>query len=128
MSILARKLSLNSNNTGKEKFNDTQLIYFGQFVIFVSIIVMRIPLNILFSLIDLIIIAIGCASIYPYIIDTTPEHFGARNSQAMIELQMASAYIGTCLMPPIFGLIANNISVSLFLRIKLPLSHEKFRY
>ena len=27
---------------------------------------------------------------------------------------MASAYTGTCLMPPLFGLIANHISVSLF--------------
>ena len=27
---------------------------------------------------------------------------------------MASAYVGTCLMPPVFGLIANHISVALF--------------
>lgn len=27
---------------------------------------------------------------------------------------MASAYVGTCLMPPIFGFMANHISVSLF--------------
>ena len=26
---------------------------------------------------------------------------------------MASAYLGVCLMPPFFGLIANHISVSL---------------
>ena len=27
---------------------------------------------------------------------------------------MASAYTGTCLMPPVFGLIANRIGVFLF--------------
>jgi fucose permease len=26
---------------------------------------------------------------------------------------MASAYIGTCLMPPIFGILANKITVAL---------------
>ena len=29
-------------------------------------------------------------------------------------MQMASAYVGTCLMPPLFGLIAARLSVSLF--------------
>lgn len=42
------------------------------------------------------------------IIHSTPEHFGAEKSQAMIGVQMASAYAGTCLMPPLFGLIANH--------------------
>ena len=27
---------------------------------------------------------------------------------------MASAYVGNCLMPPLFGLIANHITASLF--------------
>ena len=31
----------------------------------------------------------------------------------MIGVQMASAYVGTCLMPPLFGLLANHISASL---------------
>ena len=26
---------------------------------------------------------------------------------------MASAYVGTCVMPPLFGIIANNITVAL---------------
>ena len=39
--------------------------------------------------------------------------FGADRSQAIIGVQMASAYVGTCLMPPLFGLIANHITVAL---------------
>ena len=31
----------------------------------------------------------------------------------MIGLEMASAYVGTTLLPPVFGLIANHISASL---------------
>ena len=62
----------------------------------------------------LILVGLGCAPIYPCIIHSTPVHFGADKSQAVIGVQMASAYVGTCLMPPVFGLIANHISIALF--------------
>ena len=62
----------------------------------------------------LILVGLGCAPIYPCIIHSTPANFGAERSQAMIGVQMAFAYIGICVMPPIFGLIANHISISLF--------------
>ena len=53
----------------------------------------------------------GCAPIYPSIIHATPAQFGQDKSQAMIGVQMASAYAGTCLMPPFFGLITNHIGI-----------------
>ena len=49
----------------------------------------------------------------PCVIHSTPAHFGADKSQAIIGIQMACAYVGTCLMPPVFGLIANHITVAL---------------
>ena len=67
-----------------------------------------------FSLAGLILIGLGYAPVYPCIIHSTPTHFGEDKSQAVIGVQMASAYVGTCLMPPVFGLIANHISVTLF--------------
>ena len=45
-------------------------------------------------------------------IHSTPNHFGEENSQAIIGVQMASAYLGSLLAPPVFGLIANHISAS----------------
>ena len=60
-----------------------------------------------------VVMGIGCAPIYPCIIHSTPAHFGADRSQAIIGVQMACAYVGTCLMPPLFGLLAQHISVSL---------------
>ena len=62
----------------------------------------------------LIVIGLGCAPVYPSIIHATPTNFGAENSQAIVGVQMASAYTGTSLMPPLFGLIANHISISLY--------------
>ena len=64
----------------------------------------------LLSLIGLVLVGVGCAPIYPSIIHSTPDHFGADKSQAIIGIQMASAYVGNLTMPPLFGLLANNIT------------------
>ena len=66
------------------------------------------------SLIGLIIIGLGCAPIYPSVIHATPSNFGSENSQAIIGVQMASAYIGTTLMPPLFGFLANTINIGIY--------------
>ena len=95
------------------KLKDSQMIRMGQAIIFVGIIVMMLPFGDVFSLIGFSLIGLGCAPVYPCIIHSTPEHFGAERSQAIIGVQMASAYVGTCLMPPLFGFIANHISIRL---------------
>lgn len=66
------------------------------------------------ALSGLVLVGLGCAPIYPSIIHSTPEHFGADRSQAVIGIQMASAYLGNLAMPPLFGLLANNITPALF--------------
>lgn len=96
------------------KLNDTQMIRLGQGFILFGIVLLLLPFGSASSLARLILIGLGCAPVYPSIIHSTPEHFGADKSQAVIGVQMASAYVGTCFMPPIFGFIANHISVSLF--------------
>ena len=60
------------------------------------------------------LVGLGCAPIYPSVIHSTPAHFGAQNSQAVIGIQMSSAYAGNLVMPPLFGLLANNITPALF--------------
>lgn len=95
------------------RFNDTQMIRLGQGVILAGIAALLLPLGEGLALAGLVLIGLGCAPIYPSIIHSTPANFGKERSQAMIGVQMASAYVGTCLMPPVFGLIANHISVAL---------------
>ena len=79
----------------------------------------------------LMLIGLGCAPVYPCIMHSTPAHFGTEHSQALMGIQTASAYVGTCLMPPLFGLIANHISISLmgiYLTVLLVImffTHEK---
>ena len=96
------------------KLNDRQMIFLGFGVLAVGILLVLLPLSQQFALAGLLLIGLGCAPIYPCIIHSTPAHFGAENSQAMVGVQMASAYLGNCLMPPLFGLIANHISTALF--------------
>ena len=93
--------------------NDTQMIRLGQGLIAVGIITLLLPFGIITSLVGLLLIGLGCAPVYPSIIHATPANFGEDKSQAMIGVQMASAYAGTCLMPPVFGLVANHLGISL---------------
>jgi len=58
-----------------------------------------------------IMIGLGCAPIYPAMLHATPFRFGVERSQAIIGLQMASGYVGTALMPPVFGLLAEWSSI-----------------
>ncbi len=94
--------------------NDTNMIRLGQILIFVGLLAFINPSAKELAKVGLVIIGLGCAPIYPCIIHSTPERFGADKSQAIIGVQMASAYVGICLMPPLFGLIADNISISAF--------------
>lgn len=96
------------------RLNDTQMIRIGQGFILTGILSLLLTFSESCSLLGLTLIGLGCAPVYPSIIHSTPAHFGADRSQALIGVQMASAYVGTCLMPPLFGLAANHISVALF--------------
>ena len=96
------------------KWNDTQMVRLGVGLIALGVAAMLLPLGETVTLAGLLLIGLGCAPIYPSIIHSTPAHFGADKSQAIIGVQMASAYIGNCLMPPLFGLIANRTTISIF--------------
>ena len=95
------------------KLNDTQMIRLGQAVTALGIAAMLLPLGNVGVLAGLALTGLGCAPVYPCVIHSTPERFGADRSQAIIGVQMACAYVGTCFMPPLFGLMAAHIHVSL---------------
>lgn len=95
------------------KFSDKVLIRIGQGIIASGILMLLIPGSDILALAGFIIIGLGCAPIYPCVIHSTPATFGEDKSQAIVGVQMASAYIGTTFMPPLFGLISKYISISL---------------
>lgn len=95
------------------KFSDERMVRLGQCITAAGIGAMLLPLGKYVTLAGLVLIGLGCAPIYPCAIHSTPDHFGADRSQAIIGVQMASAYVGTCLMPPLFGFIAAHFSAAL---------------
>ena len=96
------------------KFSDVFLVRLGQGIILVGIIIMLLPFGEMVTFAGLVMLGLGCAPIYPCLIHCTPVYFGEDKSQAIIGLQMASAYVGTCLMPYLFGMIVKYISASWF--------------
>lgn len=96
------------------RFNDATMIRLGQLVMILGILVLLLPLpNHIALVAGFVIIGLGCAPVYPCIIHSTPYYFGADKSQAIVGMQMASAYIGSMVMPAIFGFIGQNVSMSL---------------
>ncbi len=96
------------------KFSDVQMIRLGAAIIAAGIAALLLPFGGDLALVGLVLIGLGCAPVYPCIIHSTPAYFGADKSQALIGMEMAFAYVGILLMPPVFGLIANHISIILY--------------
>jgi fucose permease len=96
------------------KFNNRQMIRLGQAIIACGIVVFILPVGTMLLLPGFFMMGLGCAPIYPSFIHQTPESFGSKYSQAIIGIQMASAYIGSTFMPPLFGKIASYLGFGLF--------------
>lgn len=97
-----------------DKFGDKNMIRIGEAVCVAGILLIMLPFGTLPTLIGLVTVGLGCAPVYPSVIHATPDNFGAEKSQAIMGVQMACAYVGTTLMPPLFGLLADNISIGLY--------------
>jgi len=95
------------------KLSDRFLIRMGVVLIACGVLLLFVPLNAFFAFAAFVVIGLGCAPIYPCIIHMTPSIFGRDKSQAMIGMQMAFAYTGFLIMPTLFGVIADNISIGL---------------
>lgn len=96
------------------RMSDKSMIRLGQGVIIAGIFLLIFPGGNLMMCIGLIMVGVGCAPIYPSIIHETPINFGADLSQALIGMQMAFAYIGTTIMPPLFGTLAGIVGIRLY--------------
>ena len=95
------------------KFSDENMVRLGEAIILLGVVVMLLPMGETAAIVGLLLVGLGCAPIYPCVIHSTPAHFGEENSQAIIGVQMASAYTGTLLMPPVYGILANQFTPAL---------------
>ena len=115
------------------KLDDVAMVRLGYTIMGIGLACVLLPLGTPLTLAGLVLLGVGSGPVYPCLIHSTPVHFGADRSQAIIGVQMAAAYTGTCLMPPLFGLLANHISVSLYpfyllvLLVLMILMHEQLQ-
>lgn len=93
------------------KFSNPVLIRVGQLIIGIGAILLLVFNQTYINLIGLILIGMGCAPIYPSMLHETPVRFGKNNSGKLMGLQMAFAYIGTTIVPPILGLIMGRFGI-----------------
>ena len=96
------------------KWKDEQMVLGGSAIVFFGIFLLFTPWSKALVLPALILIGLGCAPVYPSVIHSTPYNFGVEHSSALIGAQMASAYVGTLIMPPFFGVLGRSFSMKLF--------------
>jgi fucose permease len=96
------------------KIKSSKLIRLGQIICLVGAVILMLPLSDIFSLIGIILLGLGTAPIFPAMLHDTPNRFGKAESTSIMGLQMAFAYIGSTLMPPVFGLLASLTSLKLY--------------
>lgn len=98
-----------------DKLSDKVLIRTGIITAIIGIVLIMIPFKTdIPTFVGLITTGLGCAPIYPSIIHSTPKNFGEENSQSVIGIQMASAYVGSTFIPPLFGALTEKITIGIF--------------
>lgn len=97
-----------------DKVGDRRMTIIGMCVVLSGIIMMLLPFGSIPALAGLLLAGFGSAPVYPSIIHATPSNFGRENSQALVGIQMASAYCGSTLAPPVFGFIAQYVNIGLY--------------
>ena len=103
------------NGLVADRFGDVKMIRVGVLTMVAGVILIGLPLETdILALICLVVVGLGAAPVYPCIIHSTPIRFGEENSQALVGIQMASAYLGSTFMPPLFGLLAQHVSMGLY--------------
>ena len=92
------------------KLGDRRMIEIGTGILTCGILFLLLPVRgETAAIAGFVVIGLGCAPIYPCIIHSTPGNFGAENSGAIIGIQMASAYVGSTFVPPLYGVLGRAL-------------------
>ncbi|MGM1047237.1 MAG: MFS transporter [Bacillota bacterium] len=95
------------------KVSNRVLIRSGLLIALAGALLLILPLPTFYSLIGFMLIGFGFAPIYPCMLHATPERFGKEQTQKLMGYQMAVAYTGTTLLPPLLGWIAAQTTITI---------------
>lgn len=94
-----------------ERLGDKNLIRLGYGIMILGAVLVILPFETpIVAYVGLVLLGLGSGPIYPGFIHSTPRIFSPRLSQAFIGLEMAFAYVGSSLVPPLLGLVFENVS------------------
>ena len=97
-----------------DRLGDKNMIRLGIGILIAGMVMIFLPFGTVFTLVGLVMLGLGCAPVYPCLIHATPNYFGKDASQAVIGVLMASAYVGTTVMPTVFGWVAEGVGIGIF--------------
>ena len=96
------------------KIKTWKRIFIGCIILAPAIVIMLLPLSDIFAVIGLFLIGLGNGSIYPNMIHLTPHNFGKEVSQSIMGSQIAFAYIGVMLAPPMVSFISGVFGIKVY--------------
>lgn len=96
------------------KIKTWKRIFIGSVILAPAIVIMLLPLPNVFAVLGLFLIGLGNGSIYPNMIHLTPHNFGKEVSQSIMGSQIAFAYIGVMLAPPMVSLISGVFGIKVY--------------
>lgn len=96
------------------KLHSWQIIRLGMIVLGVALVVLLLPVPPVWSAVGLFLVGLGNGPMFPNYNYLAPESFGPEVSQSVIGTQMACSYIGVMLVPTVFGVLGQVVTVALF--------------
>lgn len=96
------------------KIDCKKVIYIGYLIVFLGIVTLFLPLPAGIKGCALFLIGLGNGPSFPNLTFLLPANFGKKGSQSLVSAQMVVSNAGILIVPPLFGVIAQNFSLGLF--------------
>ena len=96
-----------------DRFRAQSLIQTGQILCAVGALLLLLPLPLPAAIPGLLLFGLGCAPLYPAMLQETPARFGRDASQTVMGLQIAVGYLGSTVVPPLLGVAARRSSIAI---------------
>ena len=96
------------------RLSSWKIIHIGMGSVLIAVILLVLPMPATVSGIALFMIGLGNGPVFPNLIHLTPKNFGKEISQSVMGSQMAAAYIGVMIFPPILGVLAQIFGMNVF--------------
>lgn len=97
-----------------DKISTWKRIGIGTAILAPAILIMLLPLHGAVTVVGLFLVGLGNGSVYPNMIHLTPYNFGKEVSQSIMGSQIAFAYIGVMLAPPMVSLVSGLFGIKIY--------------